>query len=205
MLSYAIKAALEAEIFDEIMVSTDDKEIATMAKKYGAKVPFMRSKKTSNDFATTKDVVKEVLDTYTSNNIYFNKFCCIYPCVPFLTGEILRKANEKFEGNENMDSLIPVVRFSFPIQRALKSNRNGFLSFRELQYAQTRTQDLEPMYHDAGMFYFAKTKRFYEENCLIMPKTGYIEFDEMFVQDIDNESDWNLAELKFAMIAKQKR
>ena len=117
MLSYAVTAAKEAGIFDEITVSTDDEEIAQVALNLGAKVPFMRSAKTSDDFATTADVLSEVLGEYEKLGVKPATLCCIYPCVPFLTGEILKEAYRRFVSS-GADSLVPVVKFSFPIQRA---------------------------------------------------------------------------------------
>ena len=196
MIAYAIESAIKSEVFDEIMVSTDDIEIAEIAKKYGAKVPFMRSEKTANDFATTNDVLIEVIEEYNKLGKSFDKFCCIYPCVPFLDSEILKNANEKFE-NSNADSLMPVVKYSFPIQRAVKVNSEGFLEYREPQYAMSRSQDLEAMYHDVGMFYFAKTNAFLEQKKLVTTKTVLFEMDESVIQDIDTPEDWKMAELKY--------
>ena len=193
MLAYAIQAALESRLFDEVMVSTDDNEIAEIAEKYGAKVPFMRSKKTANDFATTADVLDEVVSEYKKRGIVYDNICCIYPCVPFLSGEILQNAYKKFiESGE--DRLTPVVRFSYPIQRALRINSRGLLEFREPEHTQTRSQDLEPMFHDAGMFYF------YKSGELNSSKITPYELDETIVQDIDNESDWKMAEMKYRIM-----
>lgn len=196
MLAYAIGAALDSKIFDEVMVSTDDEEIAAIAKKYGATVPFMRSDATSNDFATTADVLKEVIKEYNKLGKIFDSFCCIYPCVPFLNAEILKNANENFN-KSGADSLMPVVKYSFPIQRAVKINSKGFLEYREPQFAMSRSQDLEAMYHDVGMFYFAKTKAFLEYKTLVTPKTVLFEMDESVIQDIDTPEDWKMAELKY--------
>lgn len=199
MLAYAIKAAQDAEIFDEIMVSTDDKEIAQIAISYGAKVPFMRSEKTSNDKAVTYDVLEEVLLEYKKLGYEFENLACIYPCVPFLDGETLKRAYETFL-ERDCDSLIPVVKFSFPIQRAFRVDENHFLKFREPEHTLTRSQDLEPMYHDVGMFYFSKVKETLRLRKLVGEKATFIEMDEMQIQDIDNESDWKMAELKYKIL-----
>ena len=190
MLAYAIEAALDSGLFDEVMVSTDDKEIASIAEQYGAKVPFMRSAETANDFATTADVLDEVVNEYKKRGTIYDNICCIYPCVPFLTGNILKNAYEKFVSS-GLDRLTPVVRFSYPIQRALRVNKQGLAEFREPENAKTRSQDLEPMFHDAGMFYFYKKNRL--DSAQIVP----YELDEAVVQDIDNESDWKMAEMKY--------
>ena len=193
MLAYAIESALNSNIFDEVMVSTDDNEIAEIAKKYGATVPFMRSEKTANDFATTADVLNEVIEEYKKQGKTFDEFCCIYPCVPFLTGEILKNAYEKFK-TSGADRLTPVVKYSFPIQRAFKLNEQGLLEYREPENAPKRSQDLEPMYHDVGMFYFYKTEKMNSD------KIAMLEMDEAMVQDIDNDSDWQMAEMKYRII-----
>ncbi len=189
MIAYAIDACIKANIFDEIMVSTDDDEIASIAKNLGAKVPFMRSIKNSDDYATTNDVLIEVVDKYRSLGKNPSVICCVYPCVPFLNGDILRDAYDKFISS-GADGLTPVVKFSFPIQRAFKIV-DGFLRYNEPQNALKRSQDLEPMYHDAGMFYFHKTSNINSDN--IMP---YI-IDESLAQDIDTMDDWNMAQIKF--------
>ncbi|MEE3705189.1 pseudaminic acid cytidylyltransferase [Campylobacter porcelli] len=189
MIAYAIDACIKANIFDEIMVSTDDDEIASIAKNLGAKVPFMRSIKNSDDYATTNDVLIEVVDKYRSLGKNPSVICCVYPCVPFLNGDILRDAYDKFISS-GADGLTPVVKFSFPIQRAFRIV-DGFLRYNEPQNALKRSQDLEPMYHDAGMFYFHKTSNINSDN--IMP---YI-IDESLAQDIDTMEDWNMAQIKF--------
>ena len=198
ILAYSINAALSAGIFDTVMVSTDDNEIAEIARSYGAEVPFMRSEATANDYAATNDVVKEVLDTYAKHGECFDVACCIYPTAPFLTGETLKKAVELLEENK-ADSVIPVVRFGFPPQRSVVVEE-GMLQFRWPEYMFSRSQDLQPFYHDAGQFYCMRTESFLAENRLFMTKTVPLELSEMEVQDIDNEVDWKLAELKYQLI-----
>lgn len=189
MIAYAIDACKDSGIFDEIMVSTDDNEIATVAREFGANVPFMRSAKNSDDYATTNDVLTEVLEQYKKCGIEPSVVCCVYPCVPFLDGEILRLAYDKFKSS-GADGLTPVVKFSFPIQRAFRI-KDSFLEYREPQNASKRSQDLEPMYHDVGMFYFYKGTKLNGKN--IIP---YI-IDESVAQDIDTMEDWKMAEIKF--------
>ena len=195
MLAYAIEAARGSGLFDEVMVSTEDVEIAEIAKQQGAVVPFMRSAKTADDFSTTADVLKEVLACYHDRKRYFDMLCCIYPCVPFLTGEILKDAGRRFV-ESGCDALTPVVRFSFPIQRAFRVNAKGFLEYREPQYALSRSQDLEPMYHDVGMFYFMKSKVLEGASS----GTMFFEMDEACIQDIDTLDDWKLAEQKYRIL-----
>ena len=194
MIAYAIASARESGLFDEVMVSTDDAEIAETAKAYGAAVPFLRSAATANDFATTADVLNEVIAEYAKLGVAFDEFCCIYPCVPFLTGELLREAHEDFAASA-ADSLMPVVKYSFPIQRAVRRNAEGFLEYREPENMLKRSQDLEPMYHDVGMFYFHKTASFGRNGRVAM-----FEMPEERIQDIDTIDDWKMAELKYKVL-----
>lgn len=199
MITYAIGAALKSNVFDEVMVSTDDFEIAEIAKKNGAKVPFMRSEKTANDMAMTYDVLEEVIDEYQKIGRNFDNLACIYPCVPFLKSETLQNAYQIFI-NSKCNTLVPVVKFSFPIQRAFRIDENNFLQYREPENMLKRSQDLEPMFHDVGMFYFCKIEEMKRNKKLIGNKAAYIEMDEMQIQDIDNVSDWKMAEMKYRIM-----
>lgn len=198
VIAYSIEAALQSGLFDEVMVSTDDDEIAELARTYGANVPFMRSSKNAHDFATTFDVVKEVLHWYEEHKTPFNLACCIYPCAPFVSAAKLEEAKVKLE---NFDTVFPVVRFSYPIQRALEFNdKNQKLDFFDDQYATRRSQDLKPAFHDAGQFYWMKTARVLEEGKIITSNSTGIIVDEREVQDIDTPVDWQLAELKYKLL-----
>ena len=198
ILVYSIEAALNAGVFDEVMVSTEDEEIAEIARKAGAKVPFMRSEEMSNDFSTTYDVVREVLDEYKKQGKNFTSACCIYPTAPFITSEKLQEAMKLLQ-DKQADTVLPVVRFSFPPQRAVVKKEDGYMKFQWPEYALSRSQDLEPYYHDVGQFYGLNVSSFYEQGKLIMDKTVPIELDEMEVQDIDNLEDWKIAEVKYAV------
>lgn len=198
ILAYSIEAALTSGCFDTVMVSTDDAEIAGIARQYGAEVPFYRSEQTANDFATTSDVLEEVLAEYEKRGEHFDRLCCIYPTAPFLTGEKLKTAAGLLE-QKGADSVVSVVCYGFPPQRSVVL-KDGYLQFKWPEYALTRSQDLEPFYHDAGQFYFLKTDSFLSQKKLFMEKTVPLEMDEMEVQDIDTEQDWRLAETKFGMM-----
>ena len=198
IIAYSIQAALQAGCFDEVMVSTDDSQIAEIAKQYGAKVPFMRSSENADDFSTTRDVVKEVLAQYESVGRHFEYACCIYPTAPFITAGRLAEAMVLLE-DKGADSVVPVVAFSFPIQRGLIL-REECAEFKWPEYALARSQDLEPVYHDSGQFYCMNTEAFAEQQLMFMKKTCPIILSELEVQDIDNETDWKLAELKFRLI-----
>lgn len=192
IIAYSIQAALDSGIFDEVMVSTDSREIADIAKKYGAKVPFMRSEETANDFATTNDVLREVFSEYQKMGSVFGIAVCIYPTAPFITAEKLKRAVALM--SDDIDAVTPVVRFSFPPQRAMII-KDGTLEYQYPEYACMRSQDLEPIYHDCGQFYVLRPENILEDkdDLKILP---YI-CSELEVQDIDNEEDWRLAELKY--------
>lgn len=195
IIAYSVTVALKSGIFDEVMVSTDSEEIAEIAKVYGASIPFLRSERTSNDYATTSDVIKEVLSQYKQNGRQFDAFCCIYPTAPFITAERLREAADKLKG-QNVFSVMPVVKFSFPPQRGFVIE-SDVLTMPYPQYKNVRSQDIQPMYHDAGQFYFVKTESFLRENSVVTSKSLPIVLDEYEVQDIDTLEDWEMAEIKY--------
>ena len=200
IIAYSIQAALSSGAFDSVMVSTDSEEIKAVAEAYGASVPFLRSEATSNDFATTADVITEVIDEYKKIGKSFESFACIYPTAPFVTGVRLAEAVKLLA---DADAVISVVRFSFPPQRAFII-RDGCVSFQYPQYERTRSQDLEPLYHDCGQFYICKTVLFMEKHSLILPKTKPYELPEEEVQDIDTMSDWEIAEAKYSVLHKEE-
>jgi len=201
MISYAINACMEAGIFSEIMVSTDDNKISEISKNYGANIPFMRSAKTADDFATTYDVLEEVMNEYKKKGKEYNYVCCLYPCVPFLSGKTLQHAYDQLVASEN-DALQPVCRFSVPIEWAMKIE-NGLLVQNNKEAQLMRSQDMIPKYYDAGMFYMIRTTVLLKEKSLIPEKTMPYIMNEREVQDIDTLEDWNMAELKYRMIKEQ--
>ncbi|MBR5566451.1 MAG: pseudaminic acid cytidylyltransferase [Roseburia sp.] len=202
IIAYSIESAIESGVFDEVMVSTDDEEIAGIAKQYGAKVPFMRSVNTANDYATTADVICEVLEEYRAIGKVYEYACCIYPTAPFVTAEKLKTAMELLVSTE-ADSVMPVTAFSFPPMRGMYI-REDMLSYAFPEYSQKRSQDIEAMYHDCGQFYCFEVERFMETKKLVTENTRPIIVSELEVQDIDNEIDWKLAELKYQMMKEGK-
>lgn len=198
ILAYSIEAAKNAGVFQEIMVSTEDKEIADMAMQYGAAVPFFRSGKTSDDFATTADVLLEVLDEYEKRGRSFTHICCIYPTAPFVSGEKLKYAMELLI-KEQADSVMPVVKFSFPPQRCVVE-RDGRLVPKWEEYMNCRSQDLEPLYHDCGQFYCLRTEAFRLQKKVVMENTLPVFMEETQVQDIDTIEDWKIAEMKYRIL-----
>ncbi|MCR4650619.1 MAG: pseudaminic acid cytidylyltransferase [Lachnospiraceae bacterium] len=198
IIAYSIEAAVRSGVFDEVMVSTDDEEIAQIARQYGASIPFMRSEYTSGDYATTTDVLGEVLDEYRKKDRTFDMAACIYPTAPFITADKLRDAVNTLESS-GADTLIPVVEFSYPIQRSMVI-RDEMLSFAQEEYINTRSQDLEKHYHDAGQFYIFRPESFQRNLNLLKGNIIPLVLSEMEVQDIDTEIDWKLAELKYSLL-----
>lgn len=195
IIAYSIEAALESGCFHEIMVSTDSEEIAEVARQYGASVPFLRSNETSNDFATTADVIQEVISEYERIGREFGTFCCIYPTAPFVTAEKIKDAYEQFD-SYRADSLLAIVPYSFPPQRAFVI-RDGSVAYLYPEHERTRSQDLEKIYHDCGQFYICSVEAFQKHHTLVMPHSVPYFLSEDEVQDIDTESDWCLAEMKY--------
>lgn len=198
ILAYSVEAALQSGMFDTVMVSTDDVEIAEIAGRYGAEVPFYRSEKTSNDYATTNDVLLEVLAEYEKRGEGFEIACCIYPTAPFVTADKLKCAVERLLVGD-ADTLIPVVAFSYPPQRAMLL-REGRLVFEYPEYLDTRSQDLEPHYHDVGQFYVFRTEAFRRNRRLMVGNILPLVVPETEVQDIDTQTDWEIAEMKFRLL-----
>lgn len=198
IIAYSIETAINSNLFDEVMVSTDDEEIAEIAKKYGANVPFLRSKKNSDDFATTYDVIEEVIDEYSKINQLFTNACCFYSCAPLVTIEMLNVAYTKLNETD-LDAVFPIIEYSFPIQRAIKLNNNKIELFNE-KYLSSRSQDLEKSFHDAGQFYWMNIEKITEKKKIITDNCGAIVISELQGQDIDNKTDWKLAELKYKLI-----
>jgi pseudaminic acid cytidylyltransferase len=197
IISFSIETALSSKLFDEVMVSTDDEDIKKVAINFGAKVPFMRSSENSNDFATTFNVIEEVIKEYKNIGIEYEYICCIYPCAPLITKESLEKAYEKLLIDE-FDSVFPVVEYSNPIQRALKIVGKNIQAFNP-EYSDMRSQDLEKAYYDSGQFYWMRTSAILQFKKIYCPNSGVIVIDEMQAQDIDTEIDWELTKIKYKL------
>lgn len=197
IIAYSIDAALKSGIFDEVMVSTDDKDIAEISLGYGASVPFFRSEQTSNDYATTRDVLLEVFEAYETRGKTFDYACCIYPTAPFVDAEKLCKAmNLLLE--KKATQVMPIVRFSFPPQRAHIMDEYGQIRYRFEKYRDVRSQDLEPFYHDAGQFYCLDVNKYIKG--IDSDKVFPLIIAESEVQDIDTLEDWKIAEMKYRIM-----
>lgn len=198
IIAYSIDAAKKSNVFDEVMVSTDSEEIKSISLEYGAGVPFIRSAKSSDDFATTSDVLMEVLAEYKKIGKSFDQVCCLYPTAPFVTSEKIIDAFRILEGSD-VDTVIPVVEFSYPPQRGFVVEENR-LFFKDESYIDARSQDLEKIYHDCGQFYAFKVESFLRNRNFLIGNIAPLITNELEMQDIDNLSDWKLAEIKYKLM-----
>ncbi len=201
IIAYSIEAALVSGIFETVMVSTDSMEIADIARSYGADVPFMRSQENSNDYADTADVLLEVLNEYNNRGRTFEAFCCIYPTAPFVTTEKLREGYDMLLHSDacNVVSMTP---FSFPPQRGMV-RQGEYLTPADPVHINSRSQDLPEILHDCGQFYWCRTEAFYQNQDILFHKTIPYLVPEAEVQDIDNESDWEVAEIKYLYMLRK--
>lgn len=201
IIAYSIEAALQSGIYDEVMVSTDSESIKEVALRYGAKVPFLRSKLNSNDYSTTVDVLLEVLEYYNSNMNDYQYATCIYACAPFVTTKLLKDSFRILR--EGYDCVFPALAYSHPIQRAFKiSNECKAIPFFSASDPTLRTQDFPQLFHDAGMFYTFEVEKLVKNKSLLTDNCYAIKLEDYCAQDIDNYNDWVLAELKYQLFLK---
>lgn len=204
LIAYSIEAALKSGCFDRVIVSTDDIEIAKVAKQLGAEVPFIRPDDISNDFATTMDVIQHALFWYRENGQDITYACCIYATAPFISSEAIRTGfNELIKGDFNYS--FSATTFPFPIQRALKINPDGSTQMFMPEHINTRSQDLEEAYHDAGQFYWGKTAAFLDKKPIFSNSSFAVILPRETVQDIDTLEDWSNAELMYEVLIKAKQ
>jgi len=203
IIAYSIETALKSELFSEVMISTDDEEIASIAKQYGGKIPFFRSQKNADDHATLPDVIEEVYQNIEKSlNRTFDNICCILPTAPLITKERIKEGYNLLKQNA-VDSVTPVIAFSYPVWRSFKINEDNKLEMIWPEYLRTRSQDLPDVYHDAGAFYWLKTESFLKEKNLFTSNNKPLVLKESEVQDIDTLEDWKLAELKYKLLNEQ--
>ena len=194
IITYPIAAALSSGVFDEVCVSTDDEEIARISREAGARIPFMRDQATSGDYATTDQVIEEVLTRYEREcGQRFDSFCCIYPTAVSITPAALREVMALLDEHE---SVMSVVAYSYPPQRSF-ALRDDRLTRLYPEYATTRSQDLETWYHDAGQLYACRTAAFLRDGTTDVEELYPYILSERDVQDIDTEEDWSIAEEKY--------
>lgn len=198
IIGYSIKAAIDSKLFDEVMVSTEDQEIMSVAENLGASIPFKRSEKLSDDFTSTFDVLNDVLNRYNKKGKNYDYACCLYPTAPFITSKILEEAFDLMIKN-SYDSVFPIIEYGHPIQRAIKLN-NKKIEYVSSENINKRTQDLEKRFHDAGQFYWFSVEKLMMSKKLITNNSSGLIMSKNSMQDIDKIEDWSLAELKFKNI-----
>ena len=201
MIGYSIKAALASQCFDQVIVSTDDTEIAEVAKSFGAIIPFMRPDELANDYESTVPVIKHALEWFDVQGQSPSEVCCLYATAPFVRADIISKAYEQMQFTQS-DYCFTATSFAFPIQRAIKVTAENRIEMLYPKHLETRSQDLEEFYHDAGQFYWGKAEAFKQQKPLFSKKaTPYI-LPRYLVQDIDTPEDWKRAELMYQTLNK---
>ena len=202
MIGYSIKAALDSQYFDQVIVSTDDAEIAEVAKSFGASVPFVRPEELANDYAGTMPVIKHAIEWFDDRGQPPSEVCCLYATAPFVRAGTIKRAYEQMQSTQ-ADYCFTVTSFAFPIQRALKVTAKNRIEMFYPEHLETRSQDLEESYHDAGQFYWGKAEAFKQQKPLFSKSaTPYI-LPRYLVQDIDTLEDWKKAELMYKTIKKE--
>ncbi|MEO0509037.1 MAG: pseudaminic acid cytidylyltransferase [Verrucomicrobiota bacterium] len=203
MIAWAITAAQDSGCFDEIVVSTDSEEIASVAESFGASVPFIRPQHLADDHTPTIPVLRHAIDEINStSNTEIAIGCCIYATAPFLTPSALREGLETLESDDMLDFSFSVTSFPFPIQRALEITDSGRVEMISPKYELTRSQDLPERYHDAGQFYWFRSKGIFNNNGFFSAKSAPVILERKFVQDIDTLEDWEAAEIAHALLEK---
>lgn len=203
MISWSIKAAKASGCFDRIIVSTDDAEIADVAKRHGAEVPFMRPAALSDDYAGTLPVIRHALDWLQQNGDPVDYACCIYATAPFVSAEDLR-AGLALLRQANCSYAFSVTSYAFPIQRAVRITEQGRVAMFQPEYFNTRSQDLEEAWHDAGQFYWGKAQAWRDEQPLFTDQSAPVKLPRYRVQDIDTPEDWARAEWLFKALQAER-
>lgn len=196
IIAWSILAAKESKIFDRIIVSTDDQEIASIAHKYGAEVPFIRPHNLSDDYIGTADVIKHALNWCINNIGNVDSVCTLYATAPFIKSTDIKKGYDLLVANK-CKIVFTVTSFPFPIQRAIKIDTNGRVAMFEPEHFSSRSQDLESAYHDAGQLYWATAAAVLNDVPAFSEHSIAQILPRHQVQDIDNPEDWDRAELMF--------
>lgn len=196
MIAWSISAATESGCFDRVIVSTDDAEIAEIAKGQGAEVPFLRPSELSNDYTPTIPVIAHAVDWQNANGARAAEVCCVYATAPFVTATDLSRGLDILL-ESRVDFAFSVTTYSSPIQRALKIRNDNRVEMFDPEQFETRTQDLEEAWHDAGQFYWGRADAWLTGKPLFGPHAAPVILPRHLVQDIDTPEDWQRAELLF--------
>ncbi len=205
IISYSISAAIKSNLFDRILVSTDDNEIAEVALSFGAEVPFVRPKNISDDQTGTIPVIKHAINWLDkSEPLYeFEYACCIYPTAPFVTAVLLRSAFNKLV-KENANFSMPVTKFDYPVQRALYLSGSKNICMVDEKLFTARSQDLEDRLHDTGQFYWGKKSAWLSKKTLFGSSSVPVIIPSYQCHDIDTVEDWQYAEMKYKLLGNLK-
>jgi pseudaminic acid cytidylyltransferase len=196
MIAWSIEAALQSGCFDSVIVSTDDPEIASVAQAYGASTPFMRPAELSDDHTTTISVIQHAIEWCIANGINAQQVCCLYATAPFVSPDDLRRGLSVLEQTGSQYAF-SVTSYAFPIQRAIRLSGNGRVEMFNAEYFNTRSQDLEEGYHDAGQFYWGLASAWLSAKMIFSPDSSAVLLPRHRVQDIDTPEDWVRAEWLF--------
>lgn len=196
MLAYSIEVALDSGLFEKVIVSTDDLEIAEVAKAYGALVPFIRPSDLADDMTATVPVIKHAISEMKKQGSIFDITCCIYATAPFIQVDTLKRAFDVISGSDR-EYAFPVTEFDYPIQRALAMNEAGSVAMIEPENYAVRSQDLPVAVHDVGQFYMGKTEAWLNDRPILTSRSTGIPISRRYAQDIDTEEDWKIAEFLF--------
>ena len=198
IIGWVIEAIKASKCFSKIIVSTDCKETASVSETFGAEIPFLRPKNISDDFSGLIPVVRHAIEFFNEKKVTLKTIAMIYPTAPFLSPRDLKAGISLMHGT---DFVVSVTSFNYPIQRALVLTDNDkYVTMDKKEYYQTRSQDLDTMYHDAAHFVIGKNAAWKEKVPFISGRTRPIFIPRIRVQDIDEEEDWKEAELRFNML-----
>ncbi|MCV3384667.1 pseudaminic acid cytidylyltransferase [Campylobacter lari] len=196
LIAYSIESALKSEIFDDVIISSDDDEIIEAALKYGAKAPFVRKKELSDDYANSTAVIQDAIIMLEKQDKIYENVCCLYATAPLIDEFILQKAFEQFN-QENCKFLFSACEFEYPIQRAFYLNEKHQVHMFEEKYYASRSQDLIKAYHDGGAFYFGKKEAWLEENFMFKPYSKAFLLPRNKICDIDTFDDLEFAKILY--------
>ncbi len=199
MIAWTIKAAKESMCFDRIMVSTDDAEIADIARSNGAEVPFIRPAELSDDQTNTIDVVQHAINWWVEHVEAPSLVCCLYATAPFIRTEDLLEGLRALDRSDVMFAF-SATRYAFPVQRAIRRTEGGGVEMLMPEHFLSRSQDLEELYHDAGQFYWGRTEAWLSSKSIFSSSSVLVPLPRYRVQDIDTMEDWFQAELMFRQI-----
>ncbi len=199
IIAWPIDAAIRSGLFDRVIVSTDDADIASLSREYGAETPFMRPPELADDFTGTSAVVKHAIQWFEEQGESVSYACCIYATAPFLQVEYLRSGLEQLL-DRGKSFAFSVTSYPFPIQRAVRINSEGLVEAIWPENIGARSQDLEEAYHDAGQFYWGRAEAFLNDIPIFSQESLPILLPRHLVQDIDTPEDWKRAELMFSAL-----